>query len=122
MDRTTEKDVIVALNVIERMVGSARYEILRTTEGVATLRTPGAIEAALRELAAASEDKDGHFARWPAEDRRDWESQSVECRDDWSRALRRFEAAIEKLVRVAKALPAVVEPPFFDGEPTAEAS
>lgn len=92
-----------------RVVNHARYELARVTEGVALAKAPEGVEPLLRELAAATEDRDGWWRRWPNEPARH-EDKSDACREDWGRALRRHEGAVEKLTRFAKVLPECTHP------------
>ncbi len=59
------------------------------------------LAAILDELVAATDDRAGHFDRFPFD--HDVTTQSEEARLDWSRALRRHEAAIAALTAYARA-------------------
>jgi hypothetical protein len=62
------------------------------------------LDALLEELANATQDTSDHFKRFEKEKGADWEKQSLECRQDWSRAHSRRETAIAELTRYAQAI------------------
>jgi len=70
-------------------------------------KTEGELAALLAELEEADRDKSGHFQRFPRKEGAKsyesdgWTVEAVEA--DWTRVLRRFEAAVSKLVKYARA-------------------
>ncbi len=67
-------------------------------------RTTEEVEALLFDLAAAEVDKKAHFERFPRATDPKFYEKSEECREDWSRCLRRFDEAVAKLVAYSQAL------------------
>ena len=65
-------------------------------------QTPEDMEALLMELVDAADDCKEHFNRFKNPSDLPWEQQSVECRDDWSRALSRKEEAVLALIRFGR--------------------
>jgi hypothetical protein len=70
-------------------------------------KTEGELAAMLAELEEADRDKSGHFQRFPRKEGAKsyesdgWTVEAVEA--DWTRVLRRFEAAVSRLVVYARA-------------------
>lgn len=62
------------------------------------------LDALLEELANATQDTSDHFKRFEKEKGVDWEKQSLECKQDWSRAHSRRENAIAELTKYAQAI------------------
>jgi len=60
--------------------------------------------ALLLELAAATDDKTAHFQRFSRQDNPGIYEASAECREDWSRVLRRHDEVVAKLAAYAQAL------------------
>jgi hypothetical protein len=67
-------------------------------------RTSEDAEALLLELAAATDDRTAHFQRFPRGDNPEVYNNSAECREDWSRVLRRHDEAVAKLAAYGQAL------------------
>jgi hypothetical protein len=62
------------------------------------------LDSLLEELVNAHDDKNDHFKRFEKEKGADWEKQSLECKQDWSRAHSRFERAVYELTKYAQAI------------------
>ena len=106
---------------VDTVIQEARRIAAASRETIAALpEAPADLRTMLDELADADVECDGHFGRFPKSMHTlKWEDQSEECREDWSRSLRRRDAAMSKITRYAKvtrtpeaknAVPAVAEP------------